>query len=931
MAAFANLYWSSDYKTGIGQLKRQSTRSLGQLHELRQLVFNFMNYFHSNSEHMNKLAIDSYSLDSQFRPYDSNKETYELAVPNNALKRLSDTFKKKRVVSGQADVEALADKDIGLRDIDVGLALEVFVKYMTEESHSSILLASQIDREILEIITTFIKINEPQIHSMMNKITDLIEDYELRFKQLDKLKSDYDECLRLHEFVIPKHDEHEPPVSESGSDEEEESLIISKDADNSTQSLETEFNFPLIIGTVKVSTASELSDLLNKLIKSTPVIKRKIPMPGSRNEIFVSGDLCKFLIKHRPFGLNPSTVNLERFGQTLIDLKLIIGTGFWSSKFKKEDMWFEWSDLAFYVSEYQKPDYEQKNEAQKIPKVVLESTFVNEMAQTTSKKFNNMFQNMKTSLKKYSPEMIPEIEKQYSETYLDLQETKFLIDKEILQAARTIEKFEVRKIEIIYQSLTKLLEVLYNSSLSGTNKLHTLASDFINSINLPENYQHDFDKLIDNFSTGIYFPSNISPENLLKKQYNTSQTNNSFQNIKTQFNLFKDIPLQLLLNTSENNAQSISSLPIFLYEIIKLIETKDVENFEKYYTSPINHEGYWKIKAKTIQVINSFEIHNHLEIAQENSVHKQILDMVLKSLESESGEDLINFLKNWLLQTTDSLIPCMVYDQIIDIYKKHLTKDKACLNSVTKKTELTKQLSTISRSNLSSLIYVLEHISKVFNLKPIPNYPKEDKIPEIENLGNLENLDNVVQSLNSMDAIGSVPFTHLILRPASSKSSSGFKPPFEIYNELLSDLLQLETRVKLLELLLNHERVYRDKKERENSGLQIKKLPPPKLPSVRPRSPSPNRISTEDENLNGAQTTSGDVFTLRPFRTKLTPVPSPATSPSDGNYQTANNSAESISSDATKQKSTTPTKNKNRPPSLGLTPSIAVEFEEKLN
>lgn len=914
--SFANLYWSSDYKTGMGQLSRQSTRSLGQLHELRQLVFQFMNYFHSNSEHMNRLAIDSYSLESGFRKYDGEKDLDRLPLPkreNQTLKRLSDTFKpKKRVVSGQAQVEALVEKDLGLQVVDMGGAFEYFVKYMTEESHLLTVLARQIDREILESITTFIKIHEPQIHGIIGRFNDLVEDYESKFKELEKLKLDYDECLRLGEFVKPQVEKaiEKDVLEETESDE---------DLPKTDDSIESEFNFPLIIGPLKISTAPELSDLLGKLIQSTPLIKRKITLPGSRDEIFVSGDLCNYLKRNRPLGMNPSAVNLERFGQTLIDLKLIVGTGFWSKKFKTEDMWFEWSDLALYVSQF-----DGRKNGRQVPSVVVDDTskYVNGMAQNTSKKFNNMFQNVQKSLRKYSPEMIPEIERQYNEGYLDLQETKYLIDVEIMQSAQTLENFEVKKIEIIYQSLTKLLEILYNSSLSSTGKLHTLATDFIDKVNLSDNYNRDFDKLIEDFSTGIYFPSNVSPENLLKKQYNTSQTNNSFQNIKSQFNLFKDIPLQLLLNSDDS--LSILSLPIFLYELIKLIETKDIQNFDKYWASPINHQSYWMLKEKLIETINSYEIQNHLEITQENIVHQQILKLVLNSLQDSTGEDLINLLKNWLLQTSDSLIPCMVYDQVIFTYKKYLSEDQS-LDSVLRKNELLKHLATISRSNLSSLVYVLEHISKTFDLQTIPTYQKEDAVPEIEHFTDSVKLGNAVGALNSMEYIGAVPFIHLLLRPSSAKSSSGFKPPAEIYNVLLTDLLQIETRAKLLSLLLEHENLYKAKKERENAGLQIKKLPvAPKLPTLRPRSQSPARMPTRNNSLKSPQPVSGE-FTLRPFRTKITPAPSPATSPINPQFYTANNSVDSISSEVPTRKSST----KKRSGSVGLALKIAVEFEEE--
>ena len=85
--------------------------------------------------------------------------------------------------------------------------------------------------------------------------------------------------------------------------------------------------------------------------------------------------------------------------------------------------------------------------------------------------------------------------------------------------------------------------------------------------------------------------------------------------------------------------------------------------------------------------------------------------------------------------------------------------------------DLIKLLSTIPRSNLASLIYVIEYFGNLFALGSIPNYEISDELPEESLLESIEeaSIVQVSNELNSMDTIGSIPIMHLILRPSTSK------------------------------------------------------------------------------------------------------------------------------------------------------------------
>lgn len=958
MSRFANSYWSADYITGINNLKEQSQLSLKQLHELRLLVFNYMSYYHANSQYLNKFSIDSStssfnywekgsplgvsSKDSPVRSKLFNKRTISLAQRKlNELKQMDSASMVKPPAedTNNSDEESTDKPKQNLPKpptgpkITMDVPLAMYIKDLTAEANTLMSLASTIDREVLESINDFIKSHEPYIRTTIDRLDDLLSDYISTYADVEKLKSDYSECRRMKEFsdneiaaaAASKINEqegnegHEPKELESETSSSSINVTPNSsntpDIDNSDSSVihtepsnveeGGEFEFPLFLGPAKLRSRYELSAFLKDALSKVETTKRTFPLPGHKSEIFSSEELCKFLVHRRPFRINPTRLNLERFGQGLLDLKLIVGNGIMNyRKFRSEGLWFEWSDLAVFISSYQEnegsgseatPEAEKDN-AKTSNKSTPNSTpngkmrqrlldevttkHVNEMASNTSKRLNDMFRSMKLSILHTDyDEKLEKLEQEYNEKYYDLHELKFLIDNEVLDRSQALERFEKMKIGLIYQSMTKLLEVIYNFSLDSTTRLHKFASTFISHINKPGNFENDFNGLLEHFSTGIYSPSILSPENFQKHQYSTTQANNNFQNLKLQFNLYKDIPLQINISQTDkdNELLSFASLPFFVYQVIKLVEHKqDDTSVKEFWEQPINHNQYWNIKEKIIDTLSN-ETFDHVTISNETSLQQHMIEKTIEILGNENLPVILNFIKNWLLEIGDSLIPCLIYDSLIQLYKGKGEASEEMAPS--KRPDLIKILSSIPRSNISSLLYILEHISVEYSLSQIPSFGLSDEFPEeLKTPTDKSVLGDAAKTLNIMDSIGAVPFTHLILRPSPIKSANGLKPPMDIYNLLLEDLLSIDVRSELFMNLVNNERNYQSKKQQEKSNLGLQKVVIP---------PSPRRPGT---SLNLAQHTTAtpkspmpisasENFSLRPFHTKSTPVPSPSSSP----------------------------------------------------
>ena len=135
-----------------------------------------------------------------------------------------------------------------------------------------------------------------------------------------------------------------------------------------------------------------------------------------------------------------------------------------------------------------------------------------DMAETTTR-FNAMFNNVKSSIMRTNyNEVLEDLEIKYTDEVLNLQEQKFLLENGLFEISKSLEIFEHAKVELIYKSLSRLLEILVKFQKLQYDNAEKFSNDFIHNINKTSNYDRDFNKTLENFSTGIYFSSLISSD-----------------------------------------------------------------------------------------------------------------------------------------------------------------------------------------------------------------------------------------------------------------------------------------------------------------------------------------------------------------------------------------------------------------------------------
>ncbi|CAD1813579.1 unnamed protein product [Candida parapsilosis] len=820
MQPFANSYWTPDYITGLQNLQSHTYTSLHQLHDFRKLIFNYLKYFHSNSEYLSKTSN-------------------ELAS--------SDSFKGK-----VGEIPKYHS------------CIEIFKNEMMGESTTLLQLASNIDKFVLDDLTKYLKHHEPNIKKEFSRLEELYEEYIALSQKLEKSKSKYFDELRLRESshdsapVQQQEDEDDYDYSDDESYSEEDSQSSVR------RDMSVDLQFPLHVGTVIFETMENFQVILAQLIAETPTVKRKIPIPGYKNDLFASESLCEVVNELRIEGMKPTRSNLEKFGQSLVSLKLLNPTNIFQKRFKSEGVWFEWSDLALHVSQIQNefepstPIKQSTNPGRKVSSP--SSKFMSDMAETTTR-FNSMFNNVKSSLlKKNYEEVVSEIIDQYNEQILELQELVYLLQRGFSDLAQFLEKFESTKIQIIYTSSAKLSQIIQKFHLQQFNQIQACGRG-IAELNKKQNYDHDLISHLNNSDTGILFPL-------------AGETAFSPQSLKYQYDLYEDISSQVSSGQVINDCPlSLFSVSLIIHRLRQVIESHKDKDLKSIWLQPLDLQSAWKIKQNVTRIVSQCSPPLD-ESVKDQKVH--IIDKVIEYFEDSKVDEAIMFFKSWLFELKDSIIPFTAFDSVTNLY-----------NGEHSDTDLVKVLSSLPRCNLACLLSITEHLSVAFSLDIFQNYGISDELNE-NPAKNFSELTNVSKQLNNTDAIGSLPFVHFIMRPSSGKHKSGFKPPLDHYIQFLAELLKIETRAALFDKLIEHETKYKQKKESElKTGLQFKKVPIIETPSTRresePKSDIEEGLMTPTKqkhlDLKAPNPISTDAFTLRPFKTKSTPLPSPRSSP----------------------------------------------------
>lgn len=666
-------------------------------------------------------------------------------------------------------------------------------------------LARTLQREVLNHINDTLKAHEPSSRLALTDLRDLLEKYEVACDLLLELRRAYDDSKEMREFDLASTD-HDSESDESDSN---------SDGDNTNKPT----SYPLALGTMIFKDPHSLAKFFQRLLKDVVISSRRIvPLPGLSSDIFTSEELCRVLTKE----LGPARSKLEKMGQALLDKGYIAsGTLIPIRVFRAQDMWLGWLEKAANASKTEPvlSDSDEHSIAS-----LRSSRRRGGASRTASFNLQGMLKNMTLPFaKKVNIQKLGDVEEQYNEAYGQYLAVRRNLETSIRAYAGRLAIFERTKIETVHKSLAKVLEVVYNANLEATKDLHASATAFIESINLPETYARDFSKAHQHFATGVYCP---------REQY--------CQNIRRQFDLFKDLLLQSHVESNEDGPglRSLSLIPLFLYGVLNSVEDRKDDKSIVYdaWCAPLDHDSYWKIKEQLAARVAVYD--PPVAMSEETAANALYVETCVDEVTKHDTIAIINFVRGWLLEITDSVIPGLVYDRVTLVLEEPDTE-----------ANLVKCLANIPRSNLASLLYIMEKVCGAADIPRVPGYGTSDFLAELEVESDAQAIEVCAKKLSDNSASRALPFMHLLLRPPMTKVANGWHPPLEKYQALLQHLMRVETRYKLLLLLIQNELNAIAKREKERIGL--------------PKAQAPRSVSSTN-----SPSPKNEDFSLRPFRTK---------------------------------------------------------------
>lgn len=573
-----------------------------------------------------------------------------------------------------------------------------------------------------------------------------------------------------------------PKQSEQGDDEKEDDI----------------FRFPMTIGTTTLQCLGNLSDLLSTMMSEVRLRKRMIPLPGVNNDYFSSEDFV-FWVK-QTLNNEDTRVKIEKFGQDMLGLGLIHNWNrLGSTLFVSDSGYYEFTDLARFTAKFDP----QAKEEKEIPPVVSTPSQPHQPSSGIWSNLKSTFVQP-TDLETLKKD-VHELNSKYTNEILCVSSEKAKLEDLIKKTTRKAEIFEKNKIELVTALNSFLVSQLvkeHEERLATLKKLQDLSfSDSTVGLDLLQT--------MTNTNGGWYWPQNDV------KFINHIVANHSIELFGVDL-----INLDLDLKSTDLKTRSV---PVFIK--LSLESLNDIEDVKCLWVQDLDMTDANETKNKVFQ---------KLICLGGDDLVAEVTNLVNWIFETSKPASIVNFLKLWLLELPDSVVPFTCYDSLIKHYSAP-DDEKSSIITI---------LGSIPRQNLATLLFIAEHVvSKV----------------EADSLLNLEQF----------------PFYHLLLRPSVKTNYASIDDSYilsyfteDLYNKELID----ELFTKLEELESHHDERTHNNVEKSIASVKVERSKTPAIKTTTPSSP-------------GMELTSDG---LRVFKTR-SPAPSPNHSPKAGRSRTNSN------------------------------------------
>ncbi|CCH40869.1 Rho-GTPase-activating protein 8 [Wickerhamomyces ciferrii] len=671
---FENIFWTSDYITGIQTL-------IHTLEESRDEGTDQLDYFKS---YVDLLEIQSQKLK------EINKNRNKRFVKHQEIK--SDIKSSKIIQKFEETHQSLGSlkqlKRVQLENSETASELKTNTSLKIQ---SDVILRLE---EFLEDFNDFISDSKKTLNNQYftyTKSTQQAKNTDRQFisKCRELEDSDEKENKDLPSLPEKKESSQEPVLSKSNTDT---SVTESGSNDKSEESEEDEvFDFPLTIGNSSFGNIEELKNFMLKLTQQIPLKRRMFPIPGINNEYFSSESFSKWLRSNKEN--EDSRRKIEKFGQDLINLGLISNWNKLSAnKFISDEGYFEFTDLAKYIANFDT----QKSipEVQITPSTSHDSTetvaITNTSTSTTT--FSkvpkrNVFDGLKKRLGQSLDadtlrQHVEDAKQKHIETIRKNEEDKTILENSIQEISHKAEIYETNRIKLIYFVTKEFNELIHNESQKQFQSLQTINNDFVYN---DDTLKYEVLQKSINPSASWYWPKHEIQfiDHSISKSHNIIQI---FGN---------DLVNQHVDITDEDHKTKSAS--IFIKNIIKHLD--NIDDIETYWANELDIKIANEVKRFIENSIPQLEEQYSEDSKQDiySFVIIKIVDDLFKKFPTSS---ILNALKLWLLELPDSVIPFTSYDSLKSAYNGNTDQDSKL-----------KILGAIPRQNLATLLVILKHLS----------------------------------------------------------------------------------------------------------------------------------------------------------------------------------------------------------------------------
>lgn len=429
------------------------------------------------------------------------------------------------------------------------------------------------------------------------------------------------------------------------------------------------FHFPLMIGTTRLETVSNLSDLLHEMIEGIRTNRRMIPLPGVNNDYFSSESFVKWVKQNLA---ENSMLKVESFGQNLLDHGLIRNWNKIGSHAKYCDGYYEFTDLARYTAK-----------------------FVEQAPQRP----------------------------------VDMRDDKLGLELLIMGIANKAEVYERDRVELLVKVQKTVSEIMvryHQSQLTLWNEQSKVANPV----------EDELMDVMKRSSGGWYWPRGSRSD-------------------------FCDDILNQPVDHSDDDMRTKSVPLLFKHMLNDIVDAEWAKPFDL-------------TKAHDVK-------HGLLRLADHSDLSDSSID--------------VNFLKLWLLELPDGLIPFTCYDSLVRYYKEPGRDSVVAI------------VGSIPRQNLSTLLMLMDQVSKI----PLDELSKHEPFP----------------------------FHHLILRPPPKTVYANMDDSTALL-QLITDLCDESVRDGLYQKLEAMEKFNRERTQRQEQLsirkqviAPVKKSSPQASPSLR--------------------------------------------------------------------------------------------------